>query len=680
MLLLGILSTLQITLLPGLIVFHFLKLKTESPIQKYLYIFSLSLFINYSLVTALVLLKLYTIVTLWVVIVFELLLLAYLIIKRKITLNINYNFGSAVENYVSLFMTFPSYINIIVGLASIVILFYIALFLSNLGTIFYFIDTVNLIHWNTWAKDLANNTLPIQSSHFPQLIPANWSVCYVLTGNSDINFFAKSIMPLFFLGNLLILLDLAVWKKNYLYLIGLIIYGLFGPIIFPLVFIADGNADLPVSFFAFLTFYSYLRLSKDKFELGERLLFFLFAATTAATKLAGFYIFLFASLISLIGFIKYFRQIDRSKILILLILLPIILAFSLFWHFLKPVTMVSGLHQPEYVGQNYISIFINAAKLMYFNWGLPVLTFFIITIIASLFVKNIRYVTLIMVIPPLILWMLKYSADFRNLSFVVPFLCYVAAFGLFKIIEIIKKRSLRPDMGFYNSNESTFKSKEKILGGVISVVCLAVFFTIQSDFFFDVLFQVHKFLSKYYFQSYRINFLIDYSQLVSVDYYQNVFAIMFLIIPFIYIVSITKLKLYQLMTIIVLSALLLNFTYMKRENIIANQVEQTNRVEARNYASWINAIIESARLDKKVYTNFKSLSSEKIPGNTEFIFIDDSQIEKLLFCQNCDYLFLLKIETLQKRLTTMINEKLSLINYEILFNDSTYMLINKKPF
>jgi hypothetical protein len=119
---------------------------------------------------------------------------------------------------------------------------------------------------------------------------------------------------------------------------------------------------------------------------------------------------------------------------------------------------------------------------------------------------------------------------------------------------------------------------------------------------------------------------------------------------------------------------------MKRENIIANQVAQTNRVEARNYASWINAIIESAGLDKKVYTNFKSLSSEKIPGNTEFIFIDDSQIEKLLFCQNCDYLFLLKIETLQKRLTTMINEKLSLINYEILFNDSTYMLINKKPF
>ena len=679
MLLLGILSTLQITIIPGLILFHSLKLKTESLIQKYLYIFSLSIFINYSLVTALVLLKLYTIVSLWIIIVFELLALTYLIFKRRVTLNINYNFGTTVQKYAGSFVTFPSQIKIIVCLASIVILFYLALFLSNLGTIFYFVDTVNLIHWNTWAKDLAHNMLPVKSSHFPQLIPANWSVCYVLTGNSEINFFAKAIMPSFIFGNLLIFLDLALWKKNYVHLIGLITYGVFIPIIFPLVFVADGNADIPVSFFAFLTFYAYLRISKDKFDLAERLLLFLFAATTAATKLAGFYVFLFASLISLYGFIKYFKQIDRSKIILIFTLVPMILAFSLFWHFLKPVTMVSGLNQPEYVGENYVLIFIKAARLMYYNWGLPVLAFFIITIVASFFVKKVRYVTLILVIPPLLLWMLKYSADFRNLSFVVPFLCYVSAFGLVKIIETIKMRPLDLSLKVDITREINFKKKNKILGGMVSILCAIFFFIIQSDFVFELLYQTHKFLSKFYFQSYRINLLVDYTQFISIDYLQNVFAILLLIIPVLYIVWITKLKLYQLMIITVGAVLLLNFSYMKKENIIAHKVDQINRVEARNYADWINTIIESTKLDKDIYTNFKSFSTEKVPGNIDFKFMDEKQLEQKLLCKTCEHLFLLKIELLPESLLTLINEKSPQINFGTLFNDGNFILLNKRP-
>lgn len=625
-----------------------------------------------------VLLKLYTVVALSTVIILELLLLTYLLINKKISLNINYNFGTSVQKYVQLFVNSPLRIKIIVGLTSMVVFFYFALFLSNLGTIFYFVDTVNLIHWNTWAKDLANNMLPVQSSHFPQLIPANWSVCYVLTGNSEINFFAKAIMPLFLFGNLLIFLDLAMWEKNYVYLIGLIIYGLFIPIIFPLVFTADGNADIPVSFFAFLTFYSYLRMSKDNFELSERLLLFLFAATTAATKLAGFYVFLFASLISLYGFIKYFKHINRSKIILIFILVPIILAFSLFWHFLKPVTMVSGLHQPEYVGEDYVSIFIKASKLMYYHWGLPVLTFFIITITASFFVKNVRYITLIMVIPPLLLWMLKYSADFRNLSFVIPFLCYVSAFGLVKIIEIIKKRPLDLSLQFDNSNKVHPNNKKKILGWSISILCIGMFFIIQSNFFFDLLFQVHKFISKYYFQSFRINLLTDYSQYISIDYFQNVFAILLLIIPVLYIVWITRLKLYQLIIVTLVTVLFLNFTSMTKENIIAHQIEQVNQVEARNYADWMNTIIESSKLDKKVYTNFKSLSTEKVPGDLDFKFLDKNQLEELLLCQTCEQLFLLKIELLPKSLITLIDEKSSSIKFETLFNDGTFILLNMK--
>jgi len=84
------------------------------------------------------------------------------------------------------------------------------------------------------------------------------------------------------------------------------------------------------------------------------------------------------------------------------------------------------------------------------------------------------------------------------------------------------------------------------------------------------------------------------------------------------------------------------------------------------------------KLDKEVYTNFRSLSTEKVPGNLNFKFVDKNQIEELLFSQTCENLFLLKIELLPKSLITLINKKSTLINFDTLFNDGTYILINKK--
>ena len=675
MLLLGIISVIQITLLPGFILLHFLNIKTESLIQKYLYIFALSLFVNYSLVTILTLIKLYTNTALWFVIIIELICLFILVKTRKVQIVSDFRFGFAIQRYLSAFKNFAFHIKIIIGIASIIILFYFALFISNFGTIFYFVDTVNLIHWNTWAKDFAHNTLPYRSSHFPQLIPANWSISYVFTGNTDVNFFSKSFMPLFFFGNLLIFLDLALWEKNYIYLIGLIIYGLFAPIIYSLVFIADGNADLPVSFFAFLTFYAYLKLSKNKFETDERILFFLFAATAAATKLAGFYVFFFASIISLYGLIKYWKQIRKSEIILIATLVPIILAVCFFWHFVKPEIMYSGLHQPEYVGENYVLIFTTAARLMYYNWGLPVLAFFILTSVGSLFVKNIRYITLIMVIPPLILWMLKYSADFRNLSFVVPYLAYVSAFGLIKIIEIIKKKHVNLNFIIRHEDEKSLSNRQKTIGGIISILCVSLYFLINSDFTHDLIIQIHKFISIHYFQSYRINLLIDYTQYISIDYYQNVLATLALIIPVLFLLAVANLRLFQLLIVIGISAVILNFSYFTERNIVDHQRKSIAQVDARNYADWMNTIVESSGFDNQVYTNFKAISEEKVPGNLKFIYVNKDKLEKDLSYNTGNYLFFLKTALLETDIKAMIDLKISQFNYKVLFNDGDYLLL-----
>lgn len=678
MLLIGILSVLQITLIPGFILIHLLGIKTESTIQKLLYTFALSLFLNYSLVTILTLLHLYTLITFYLILSLELLTIIILIKTKRSQIIIDFKFQKIILEYLTLYKNSTKTSKFLLGSAVLVLLFYFSLFISNIGTIFYFVDTVNLIHWNTWAKDFAHNSLPHSSSHFPQLIPTNWSIAYILTGNSDVNFFSKSFMPLFFFGNLLIFVDLAIWKKNYIYLIALIIYGLFAPIIYPLVFIADGNADLPVSFFTFLTFYAYLRLSKDRFDAKERLLFFLFAAASAATKLAGLYVFLIASIISLYGLIKYWGQIDRSKVILIFILVPLILAICFFWHLIKPEVMYSGFHQPEYVGENYILIFIKAAKSMYFNWGLPVLAFFILTLLGSLFVKKIRYITLIMVIPPLILWMLKYSADFRNLSFVVPFLSYISAFGLIKIIETIKNKPLVLDFKLSDQNVRSLSNRQKQIGGIVSILCLGLFCLIRTDSFYNLLLHAHKFISIHYFQSHRINLLTDYTQYIAIDYYQNVFAGLVLIIPFLYILTVTKTKLYQLIIIGVMTTSILNFSYAKEEDIIHRQRLLVDQVDARNYAEWMSTVIESSGLvGERIYTNFKTISTEKIPGNLEFIYLNDEELEDHVSCKSCKYLLFFKTTSLKNNLKAKIDLGISKLDYDVLYDDGDYLLISK---
>jgi hypothetical protein len=570
--------------------------------------------------------------------------------------------------------------NLIQGLlvicVSLIILFYLSLFFSNLGTIFYFVDTVNNIHWNTWAKDFANNILPQQSHHFPQLLPANWSIAYLLTGNSEINFFAKSIMPLFIFSNLLMFLDIAISKKNLIFLIALIIYGFLAPVIFSLVFLADGNADIPVAFYSFLTFYVYLKTEKDNYNIGEQLLIFLFAACAAATKLAGIYVFVIASLIGLYGLIKHWGHIKKSDFILISILVPFILGICFFWHLLKPDVMYTSLHQPQYVGEDYVAIFIKAAKLIYFNWGLPVVAFLIITITASLFRKESRNAALTFVIPPLIIWMLKYSVDFRNLSFVIPFMSYVSAFGLFKLIEKIKENTL--NINFDLHPEYSVQLKKRIIkSGIFITSLIALYFFISSDLFYNLLFKFYKFISVYYFQSHRINLLIDYSPLVNVDYYQNVFSVMVLIILGIILLYLSKARLKHFFIGSVFTILLLNFTYASEASIIRYYKKLTERVEARNYSMWLETIIKSKRMESKIYTNYESISIEKIPVELNFVYLDSDQLEKYFIREEPGVLYFLKLNLLNEQMEQYIENNITLKKYESLFSDDNYIFLSK---
>lgn len=678
MLLLGLIALTQTIFLPGILILYFVKIKTQSIIQKYIYIFALSLFANYALVTILVLLKIYVVEVMFSIIVIEAFALTFLLIKKKVVIFSDSSFDQLFIFLKKLIIQNTFSVKFLIVGSLTIILFYFSLFISNIGTIFYFVDTVNNIHWNTWAMDFAHNIFPQQSSHFPQLIPANWSVIYLLIGKTNIHFFPKSFMPLFFFGNLLMFFDLAIDKKKYVYLIGLIIYGLFAPIIYNLVFIADGNSDLPVSFFAFLSFYAYLKRNTDKYDLKEYLIVFLFASTAAGTKLAGFYIFFFMSILCLYHFIHNYKFLSKKDIFILFVSVAFILSTNLFWYLLKPATMAGGLHQPEWIASGYSNILKNALHLVYYNIGLPVVAFFILTILFSLFVKESRYIAIFFVVPPIILWMFKYSADFRNLSFVVPFISYVSAFGLLKMVEILKNSKLNDSFITTFSKDDGF-NKKTIWLFILSIIAgLGCFFLISTTYFYQILYSTYSFISKYYFQSNRITYLIDYTFFVHVDYYQKVLAMMFLILSVASLIFLLKIKLRYFFILLIFSAVILNFTVMTKPQIIKHQQNEFYKVDARNYYPRISIIIRSTKLDNKVYTNFKPICTEKIQRDIEFVCLDNKTIADIFNAsKNNIKTYFLRLSYLTEQTINEIRGKIMERRFDILYDDGDYLLIHR---
>lgn len=676
MLLLGLLAIIQTTFLPGLLILHFAKIKTQSIIQKYIYVLAISLFANYTVVTALVLLKIYFKNIVLLIIVFEVLLFVFLFIKKRITSSDNNNFIKLIYFLSNLIKQNTTTVKILIVSSLIVILFYVSLFISNIGTIFYFVDTVNNIHWNTWSLDFAHNILPVQSSHFPQLIPANWSISYLLIDKTNVHFFPKSFMPLFFLGNLLMFFDLAIQNKKYVYLIALIIYGLFAPIIYNVVFIADGNGDLPVSFFAFLAFYAYLKRDATTFDLKEYVIIFLFAATAAGTKLAGSYVFFFVSIFCLYQLIINYKTLSKKEILILFVSVSVILASNLFWYLFKPQTMVSGLHQPEWLKPDYIGIVKNAFSLLYYNFGLPVLAFFILTVGFSLFVKKIKLITIVFVIPPFILWIFKYSADFRNLSFVVPFLSYVSAFGVIKIIEILKNNNFSDEL-LISDNIKVEINKKRIYQLVVLIFGgLFFYYLIMSNYFYQILYSTYSFVSKYYFQSHRISYLTDFTFFLPVDYYQNIIATMFITTSILSFLVLFKVKIKYLLMLLVVCVIGLSFSVITNADILNHQQKQFDKVDARVYYFRLNTILKGAKLSGDIYTNLESICSEKIPREQNFYFIDSNEILQSI---NTDAAnpkkYFLKLNTLDEQTKNTIQSEIKNGKFEIFYDDGDYLLI-----
>lgn len=464
MFLLGLLSFFQIVFIPGFVLINIFKVYTSTKIERVLISFSLSLVTNYLLVFLLVSLNIYYSWVIYFILTLEILYLVSLFInnyKGKIGISIN-NFpqkifkrwqnGNLINNIAEL-------------ISAVIIIIYISYFLTNLGTVYKICDAV--VSWNIWAQDWANNKMAVQTYLYPQLIPANVSISYVIMQNTQLQFFAKAIMPLFSLGLLLMFLDLYIKKKEPLYIFGLFFIGILMRYFFHPDFIGDGYVDIPLSFMAFFVFYMTLNYDSSRFELKKIILIALFASAVPITKQMGFFV-LGITYLWIIYHI-YQKRTKESKPYFTILALILLALTVTSWYYVKLFEIINGTDNSNLLtiavdahgGRGILERFIFTYNSLFVDKGIFSIFLYIVLllIIVSLYnKKNLLIFISTVVYTGLFCVFLSYEP--RNLSMAFPFYAYLAGSGLVVLIRRIKKNTC------YNT--STFSEKAKKIGLILS--------------------------------------------------------------------------------------------------------------------------------------------------------------------------------------------------------------------
>lgn len=416
---LGWLSFFQITFLPGFLFLEFLKMKTKTLIEKIIFIFALSLIVNFVLVFLLTLLRLYQPVVIYLFFSFEFICFFLTIVRKKLIFRL------------SLPLNQTGLLTIALLTALLVVGRFFILFFQNLSLRSVFLTGDTLDSWNRWASQWFQNQIPVDTLiAYPQLIPTNWSLTYVFMQTTQIELFAKLLMPLFSIAILLIFFDLAGQTKKIAYIFGAIITGGLLHYYFDTSFLRDGYPDIAFAFFAFLPFYC-LQLFQ-KYKQKEYLpLMILFALGSFLTKQLGFYIVLL-TLITPSGWSvapdNKLKNLKKPLFLFSFFLL----AIAIFWYVLKlpeiitayniesiyHAAMSSKLNDLSFFSRLTQSVRILAPNIK----GIVILAIVTLLLLLSLFQKTSAKVIVFIIFPFFVLWSLFLNYDVRNLAVIFPYI------------------------------------------------------------------------------------------------------------------------------------------------------------------------------------------------------------------------------------------------------------------
>jgi|GEM_PF-1385695 len=433
MALLGLLAFFQITFIPGYIFLNILKLQKGNKLQTIVYSFSLSLLINYFLIYFFTLINCYKPCVIYTILTVEIIYLIYFIMKRRIHFYVTLNTSTLESN---LFFTTAVLIT--------TVFFYF--FISNTNAVFNNWDPA--FSWNMWAIDWYLNEIPSLTNLYPQLIPSNWSLTYMMMQTHHIQLFAKLIMPLFAILTLFLFLNLYLKKKNITYLSALIIYVVI-LLNYALAFIKTGYVDIAVSFFSLLTLYAILNTKEDTTNIKDVILIILFSSAAALTKQIGWYIFIISIGWIISNLVKNRKKTTKTNISLAVSMLVLIVLMTSSWYIVKIIEINKGLDFSNilflthdiYHGAAFIERFITGSGSLQGGTWFFVLLLLLAAI--SFFNKKSRWVSITITFPLVLLWGFFFSYDRRNLIPSIPFIAYSCAFGISFIHDRFLKRRIK---------------------------------------------------------------------------------------------------------------------------------------------------------------------------------------------------------------------------------------------
>ena len=451
MLSLHLIAFAQTCFLPGFTILYLLYRKHLQLETMFTFSFALSLIFNYILVFILAFVGIFVRPAVLGVVLLEVVVLFLLVLLRRRS-------GlSPVRPFVEYCAALrPSFSNdaashgwVERGITVVALLCLLRLLLMafhNVGNIFQGWDAV--VSWNRWAVAFAQNAVPTDSFHYPLLIPANWSLTYVITGTTW-QFLPRAIMPGFLILMVLTQLLMGLRHRNSAYSIAGIIFSF----VFTKFRWTDGFVDLPVAFFSWAAIFCVMQATEQGIprDKANRLVLLgtLFALGSGVTKQSGLFMVVSYPLVLLLldpqNTIVPKDRVLRFIITYVLLAVAIDAPFYVFAEYniahsknSSEIAYVIGnlsLHSGRtYLARIVPSLRDYAGLFRGAYFFLPLSC----AVIYACWHRAQRVLALTIFLPYWLLWAVLFSYDTRNAALSVPIFAMLAGDGMDRLIAKLK--------------------------------------------------------------------------------------------------------------------------------------------------------------------------------------------------------------------------------------------------
>ncbi len=451
LILMGILGLLQSVLLPGLIIIKAVRLRGGIT-EQLLRLMPLSLTANFLCVFLLAALHLYKRPVILGLILAEFPLILWLY-RKSLTQPLQTAFSSVSEALrrefrpLGDFLTerpaerqsiLSSWIWLLSGCFALSgVLWALHLCRLNFGTVFSGWDT--LFSWNAYAEMWAGGNIPKIAGMYPQLLPVNWSISYVLQEKEWLQFFNTLLPPLFFLMIQLMFFDLGFQRReSAFFFAGIISRFMMKKLMGDQLF--DGYMDVPVAAMSLLSLYSFLKAEgRSLAEQREGIVLgVLFAVAAAITKQSGWITLLLTPLTAALLLRDGLKTMSgKQKFLFFLGAMVIVLPWYLHCFYFRPVGSENELIAEGitvFNRQYDIQHRLRLASETLGKYGI----FFLLSLAGLPFIPGkYRLPLFLMAWPLTIVWAVSFSYDARNLAPVLPIIslsCGLALSGIGRCI------------------------------------------------------------------------------------------------------------------------------------------------------------------------------------------------------------------------------------------------------